>query len=599
VAGANRSTRLDPPTRGLTDFPEHSPGEKGWSTQALNVEFWTGGVSTRRGSEEIRRNFYTRLLTPQPVVVKLVKSFSDPDRELAAGADMMLVGFVPVAGAEANSEQFRLVDINTGGSFVNGRPHNVAPGLVNTDPSSRWDACVFWPTSYSRPIMVFCTDHTDVAEATVNYVGRAPLGSTGVIGVDRVLHPFHNGLPNADDPGEYATSPIRARYCRQHRGRLVLGHLIGNADPDLPDSQPSCLWASNLGDIDGWPLSGVHQPHSGGDVGSITGLAEWTGNIAVFRRSSVSLFRLDGSSGPVVQVYRQIVNNRGCVAHGTIIDDVRGMTCFLASDGFYGFNGSPELVHLSAPIQRTLQRALDSDDPTGAHAVHYPTHRQVWLSVPSGCGGPDRCFVMDYSQSPPAWSEFEWQDPAVAWADGNQRRRLGGFATSRDETRLYGIIHQNTGVIDHCRFDVGDATDAQLGAAPRGFRSTWESGPISYGKSSFNRWRYLRPLIRPQGNHNASMWWRRDGVAFSSLNLNNQSQDVSMAAQGGGNALGAFVLGTDAIGAAEDHTLRVDVSHNGDGRFGRVGIRTNGVTATRKFDLRTLEIDVRDRGVRR
>tara|TARA_Y100000310_G_scaffold124081_1_gene122825 strand:- start:1946 stop:3061 length:1116 start_codon:yes stop_codon:yes gene_type:complete len=366
----------------------------------------------------------------------------------------------------------------------------------------------------------------------------------------------------------------------------------------IPNNDKAAIWYSNLADGLGWPLDNIILPNAG-DQTEVTGLAEWQNHIVVFRRGSISLFKLTGVGPTQTPQYWQVVRGRGCIAHDTILDDIQGMTMFLAADGFYGFNGSGSLVYLSRPIERTLRAAIqDSGEGLEAsHSVHFQRNRQVWLTVPSWEDGADRVFVMDYSYSPPVWSIFEFRTAAGV---AGRVRRQGGFVTNSEGQRLYGITYETNGTIDYHEFNQPISTDDQNAAVEIGFISRWESGPVEFGNAHVNRWRYIRPTIRPQGNYTHTFWWRRDGQSFNGGgNHNGQSVDASMAAQGGGNTLGAFVLGTDRIGAAEDHQIRLDVHVGGIGRYGRIGIETVGSTANRAFDIRGLEIDVMDRMVRR
>lgn len=597
-----RTIRVGPPVRGLTDFPEHSTPEH--STQALNVEFTGGGVATRRGTRRMVTDLYTQGGVARAATVKLVRSFADAGNN-GFGLPMTAVGFVPTAGGDADEERLMILTADAGVVLDQAQLHAAQAQFTNDSPSSRWDSCLFFQASRRRPDLIVCTDHLDAAAATVRTFNRIN-GFGSVVGVNRTANPFHgtivNPSPTADDPGDYtivAGLPLRARFCRTHRSRLVLGHFaaqnwLGVAPPDLR----ATIWISNTGDANGWCLENIVQPQSG-DATPITGLGEWQQHIVVFREASASLYWMTGPL-PDSAVYRQVVTGRGCVAHGTILDDVLGMTIFLAADGLYGFNGTPEPKYLSAPIERSLRAALDAQPVSGAYAVHYPLRRQVWLVVPRSGPVPNWAYVMDYGVTPPAWSEFEFWTGVGAVGGGAMR--LGGIGARNDGMRVYGVTHGLTGTLDYEQFDTGDAVDGQNGTEV-GFLSRWESGPIGFGRADVNRWRYLRPTIRPQGNHAATLWWRRGGQRFDEASLNAQSTTASMDGEGGGNGLGAFVLGTDPLGAAEDHQLRVDVHSGGRGRSGRVGIQSVGAGAApvvrRKFDVRGIEIDVFDEAVRR
>ena len=597
-----RTLRIGPPVRGLSDFPEHASPEH--STQALNVEFRYGGVSTRRGTVRKANSIYLDSGgTARAVTVKLVKPVG-----LLRGSEMVAIGLVPTAGVEDNEERLLirwLVDGSANGNPAGSLQLQAPHAEVNVSPTSRWDATQFHQMHKAEPDLVVCTDHATDANGhthVVNFVNA--LSSSRLVGINRTASAYHGtvvpGSPYADDPGTYVTSGISARYCRAHRGRLVLGNIRNVKAMGIAPGRAmeAAIWVSNFADAFGFATEYIYLPrHS--NVGAVTGLASWQDNIVVFRRGSVALFQLQMQSA-ASGVLREVVHDRGCVAHSTIIDDVEGMCVFLAGDGLYGFNGSPSPVYLSGGIERTLRQSLEGEFLGAAWAMHYAFARQVWLGVPSGANTPDRVFIMDYGQSPPAWSVFEFEN--LAWQDGQNRHRIGGMVVSPKYSDIYGVQHRVVGAgvvgtVDYNQYDVGDAIDNQGSALPTGFRSQWESGPVNFGKNDVDRWRYVRHTIRPT-NTDTTAWWRRGGQRFDNGALNGQSTTLSTAAQGGGNGLGVFVLGTDFLGAAADHQVRLDVHTGGTGYSGHIGVRTTAGTS-HKFFIQGVEIDTLDKGVRR
>lgn len=602
MAGRRRIVKIGPPTRGLTDFPEHASPEH--STQALNVEYVNGGVSTRRGTQLIQDDINGQPMTGIPdaaATVKLVKHFRLYGDD---GPNLIIVGYVPRAGALNNHYRLFVKKDSDWGNWSGVSSYGLTDGALNgwiRGPESRWDSCPFRDLGGIGRTPVVCTDHRNHAAPSVFYwdghaappVGGVAGDFVSLVGVNRTVDHFHQGelpdSPYSDDPGSYVTQNIRARFCRSHKGRLVLAN-IDMFVKEMGFVKDSALWFSNLGDVRGWPLENIHVPTIG-DSSPITGIASRADHIIVFRHRSISLFRVDS---PSHQVYREVESSRGCIAHGTIIDDVEGMTMFLSSDGFYGFDGR-SLHHLSAPISRTMLQAIEGGDMGGAHAVHYPKKRQVWLSIPMDGGAPRVIFVMDYRfghGGVPAWSMFEFQ--ASAWNDGAVKKQLGGFATNERGTEMYGVTQNILGELDYERFDYGDSADHQDSASQSGYRSRWESGPVDYGMNSVKRWRYIRPMVRPTMDSNVTAWWRLDEQPFDGALFNSQSVTFAPDDDSGGAALGAFVLGTSRLGGAEDHGKRLDVHSGGLGRYGRIGIQTDN-TARHKFDVRGAEIDTLQR----
>ena len=590
MAGRRITMRVGPLTKGLTDFPEHTGPD--WCTQALNVEFVNGGVTTRRGMQRIVSDFYASAAT-----VKLVKAFPLVERNSPVapmGGEIVVVGIVPTAGGDAKSERVLIRHLSNGS--LDGRMRDtelIAPtDDTNPSPRSRWDACVMREPHRSQMTVIVCTDHVSQKTTTVFRSNEFLFTMNPLVPINRVAQPFHGGrevaIGEEDDAGAYTVLPPRARYCRVIAERLVLGGF--DQFDGLREVTGDSIWFSNLGDSRGWPLDNVVRPASG-DVGPVTGLAEHRGEILVFRANSISRFRIE--SGLHATGYlRQVVTGRGCVAHSTIIDNVNGSTLFLAQDGFYAFNGTG-LEYLSKPIERRLKLALGSGRAGGAWAVHYPLRRQVWLFVPDTNGHADHGFIWDYHYN--AWSEYEFQ--RGAWSDGTTRKEICGAAVSPSGRGIWGVTTDAGGRLDYDRFDRMHAADVNDAGNSIGFRSVWESNAINYGKNAISRWRYLRPIVRPTGSHNLTAWWRRDGQAYDAFSLNNQSNNFAADAEGGA-ALDAFVLDTDELAGDVDLSARIDINKNGIGRDGHVGIRTSA-TAYERLDVRGFEIDLIDRTLRR
>ena len=593
---SRRTIRTGPPVRGLTDFPEHAAPEH--STQALNVEFVRGGVSTRQGCERVGGAVVKDSLDADvnDVAVKLLEAIEIDFNWLVA------FGFVPRSGEEEDSEQIYLRWYSTfAGAGNPAFDQIITAANANRDVSSRWDSCLFQQLHRKKPDLIVCTDNIAPKAANLlvsNWDGLGGPKMDEVTGINRVAVPYHGNVVNpsayADDPttAGYSTSAMKARFCRPHEGRLILAHIHNSVDPLVPPNARAMIWYSNFGDAMGWPVENIY-PAWENDHTKITGLGSWNGNIVVFRESSIGLFRLVGGS----PTYKHAVNGRGCIAHATITEDVNGAIVFLASDGIYAFSGSSQLTHLSKHIERTLRGILEAQPEAvrGAHATHYQKARQVWFAFPQNSGEPDIVLVMDYNYNEPAWSMFTYSGSG----DDPGRRQICGLSASPDGQSMVSIMErQESGLLDYARMDSG-TTDFDDEGDPLAVRSLWESGPIEYNTNGVDRWRHLRLALRPMGSHTMTAWWRRDEQAYNDDTLNGQSQ--GFVPTPGGVLLGAFVLGVDRLGSSEDHSVRVDIHRGGVGRYGRVGVKSpdTPTDTTSPMDIRGFELDVLDKQTRR
>lgn len=614
-----RLLRMGPPVRGLTDFPEHAEPEH--STQAKNVEFRFGGVRARSGSVMVRSAFYAdSAAVNAPATIKMVKPFHPTYAPGASGGGYVVVGLVPLAGAEAFEERLILARIGdgqypTGGGIYptcSTQVHSPDVATVDYTAADRWDGCTFWPIRDTDPKFVACTSNVDLAVPSVHILGDVDYDPTAgvllgagfrqIYGINRTATPYNDGVTYFDDPGPYAAGPIRARFCRPHKNRLVLGNIGSQQLASAASDLSARVWVSNFGDARGWPIPNLVPVHDK-DMTPLTGLGVWMGNVVVFRSGSIGLFRMDGLS----PYYREVCTERGLASHSTIVEDVNGSTIFLGWDGVYAFSGSSELQYLSRPIERTLRQYM-AQFPS-AHATHYPKARQIWFGIHTGQSGakadyanqaPDLVFVMDYNYNPPVWSTFEWKGGGA-----DPRSQIGGFVTNQNGQAIYGfktvapIAPTTWRVNDYVQFDSGGTVDNSGGppTRPSTYDCLWESGPFQYGMNEIQRWRYIRPMIR-QSVGTATVGWRKDGLGYGQMLNDSQGQSLALN-QNTSNLVGAFVLGTGRLAGAEDTSVRVDVFKGGTGRYGRVSVRSTCSSSGGQFDVRGLEIDEIDKLARR
>ena len=590
-----RPLRIGPPLRGLTDLPSVSEPEH--ATQALNVEFTNAAVETRQGSARRAGDFLAADMRPR------LMRFAEHD----GFNGYTFVGLTELSGGDKENQNAMMsfgTTANGAGGVIPGgniRESQVAAAnLANRHLpiGTRWDMCAFRSYLDNKPRYILCAeratggtvywsaDNQNAANQWNDFNILTPINREPRLGT-----PYHGGAAgssrDSDDAGHredsWITNVLRARYCRPHQHRLWLGKIGAVAGLDIPDPQ-SHIWCSNSLDPEGWAKENIVAP-AGSDHTAVTGLGNYKDELLVFRRNSIS--RMNHSGKSAVFHFREVVHGRGCVAHDTITEGVRGGVVFLAEDGVYAFTGSGELQYLSKRIEQSLRRILVRPEIRGAWSCHYPKRRQVWFGLPEGEGAsvPDAVWVMDYSTHEPSWSRFVWSESDAT------RILVGGAATDFDGNRIFVAMGRSDSTWDYVEADLDNTIqdDSNVSGSEIDYPSTYETGPIAWENNQFNRWRFIRPLFRPTGSHNITCTWRMDSVAADAARSNTFSAD------GDGTGLGSFVLGTSRLGDNEDHSTRVDVHGGGDGRYGRVGV---SLTANR-FHLLGFEIDSIARQVRR
>ena len=276
MAGRRITMRVGPLTKGLTDFPEHTGPD--WCTQALNVEFVNGGVTTRRGMQRIVSDFYASAAT-----VKLVKAFPLVERNSPVapmGGEIVVVGIVPTAGGDAKSERVLIRHLSNGS--LDGRMRDtelIAPtDDTNPSPRSRWDACVMREPHRSQMTVIVCTDHVSQKTTTVFRSNEFLFTMNPLVPINRVAQPFHGGrevaIGEEDDEGDYTVLPLRARYCRVIAERLVLGDSISLMVLERLLATPSGLVILATVEVGHWITWSGQQVATSGPLQVLQNIAE-------------------------------------------------------------------------------------------------------------------------------------------------------------------------------------------------------------------------------------------------------------------------------------------------------------------------------------
>ena len=186
------------------------------------------------------------------------------------------------------------------------------------------------------------------------------------------------------------------------------------------------------------------QPIMEDDNSPITGLSALGENVVVFKSDSIWIMVATGenqATGIDHFTPIRVVAGVGCVSNASI-QRVRGGLIFLAEDGVYRFDGTPNIVKLSDRLDKTIQ-AINPSRRHVAASAHWRTRNCYLLSVAiDGSYDNNRTLVYDYQNN--AW--WIWDVPAKLWLSDED---------TYDNERLYFVnqhvqlFEMGTGNHDH------------------------------------------------------------------------------------------------------------------------------------------------------
>lgn len=175
------------------------------------------------------------------------------------------------------------------------------------------------------------------------------------------------------------------------------------------------LWAAGIKDepftvrwsgpaLDGaydlWPSTSF-EVLSQDDNSPITGLAALNEHLVVFKQDSIWLMVFSGFAPDTLLAQFapvKVVSGIGTVAGGSI-QLINGRLIFLAEDGFYAFDGTPNIRKLSDSIDEEV-RKINPAFKAFATATHWSTNSLYMCSVVTGSSAlPNLVFVFDYKNN--------------------------------------------------------------------------------------------------------------------------------------------------------------------------------------------------------
>jgi hypothetical protein len=163
-----------------------------------------------------------------------------------------------------------------------------------------------------------------------------------------------------------------------------------------------------------WPSINA-EPLMEDDNSPITAMEALGEHMVVFKQDSIWLMLDAGINDFGLQEFvpRRIVAGVGCVAQNSI-QQIRGRLIFLAEDGIYAFDGTPNIVKLSEAVDETI-RTIRAAKRVNVASAHWRTRNLYILAAETKAGTTDindTNFVWDYKNN--AWWIWDGID-AKSW----------------------------------------------------------------------------------------------------------------------------------------------------------------------------------------
>ena len=160
--------------------------------------------------------------------------------------------------------------------------------------------------------------------------------------------------------------------------------------------------AVNEGAFNVWPETSFETLSTAKDNSPITALAGLGDNLVAFKQDSIWQLVYNGLDDQELPTFvpQLVVAGVGCVSQGSV-QEVRGRLIFLAEDGFYAFDGTPNIKKISENVNETAGRINPSHRPF-ATAVNWRSQHAYLCSVALDESDTNNLiFVYDYKHD--AW----------------------------------------------------------------------------------------------------------------------------------------------------------------------------------------------------
>tara|TARA_B100000459_G_C8597870_1_gene210601 strand:- start:3931 stop:5610 length:1680 start_codon:yes stop_codon:yes gene_type:complete len=198
-----------------------------------------------------------------------------------------------------------------------------------------------------------------------------------------------------------------------------------------PSNRNRVQWSS-INDHTGW-TAGTNQS----DFETIFDTAEITGIVGgefgiIFGLKKI--FQLNFVGGSSIFQLRTIEQERGCIAHGSIVT-VGNTTYFLSQDGFASTDGETSKLIGENRVDDFFDQNLDQSNILRITSGHDPLNKLIFWSYPttnSSNGNPDRILCYNYSADRWSYIDLATQFVGSAFTTGTTLELLDNISTNID-----------------------------------------------------------------------------------------------------------------------------------------------------------------------
>lgn len=298
-------------------------------------------------------------------------------------------------------ENTRLISIgNMSAGWFPGKEHNEIPGdLNNPNAPIGASACdhVVWADGALRKIFGFNNVNSSAAESGATFTGLIDFtgSSNNLVGTinTKLYKNLHQASPTDITGALSITADVQVQFVEYRIGSTKL--VIGVNGTDAPfkwsgtgngaalgGSPPTATWieyfnnyvflANVSGNEEKVYFSGLSNPESWDTTNDfftfddeITGIKAFGRMLVVFKRNSIGI--LSGYGRATWAKTDQYIKGIGCVGGHTIKNGriggsvQRDVLFFLADDGIYAFDGTPNIIKISIPIERKFIASASAD----------------------------------------------------------------------------------------------------------------------------------------------------------------------------------------------------------------------------------------------
>ncbi len=330
--------------------------------------------------------------------------------------------------------------------------------------------------------------------------------------------------------GNAATLNVSSRFTSaKHVAFFDNRVFFANTNADLDR-----VWYSDAGDAETYGASSFYN------LGSpITGLQPLQNALAIHTEDFIAVLLPTGNATIPYQLQQRTTTDprnpqQGGTLSGRAIVTIPGNAqMFVLDDGIYMWAGGDTIEKISYALDLGYWDQLNKTRLHKTFAVFYAAENEVWFWLPYGDDQVNMNHIMVVSLKH-RYVDPATNDPRFAWYgpyDGTGttfERNCAAIINNKPHAGNF-----NGKLLDH----QPERTFAHEGAA---YKSNFETGaPAPMGGDVDLRWLYARTYYDALGNYSLNVQQESQGVGVNSGTLTTT---------GGGGAMDAFILDTDAVG---------------------------------------------------